>query len=99
MGEDPSINGTVFGVANVKVHPRYNPQSNVADEPDVAVLTLDQNANALVPDILPIEFNRHPLTGLDAEALVDELLKSADTVIRGLTNRSFFYQSAHHFDW
>ena len=75
VGEDPSVNGTLFGVANVQVHPQYNPQSNVANEPDVAILTLDQNANALVPDIVPIEFNRHPLTGLDAEALVDRTVE------------------------
>ena len=93
VGEDPTINGTVFGVASVAVHPDYNPQSDVADEPDVAILTLDQNASDLVPDVVPVEFNRHPLTGLDAEALVNRTVEIGGYGVTRSDERGRFFTS------
>ena len=77
VGEDPEIDGLVYDVAEVAVHPNYDYTSNARQLEDVAVVLLASDLPDQSPGILPIEFNRHPLTGLDAEALVKRRVEIA----------------------
>ena len=103
VGEDPEIDGVVYDVAEVAVHPNYDYTSNARQLEDVAVVLLASDLNEQSAGILPIEFNRHPLSGLDAEALLKRRVEIAgfgrtDTAPGASQKRGRFFTSVELSD-
>ena len=77
IGENPEIDGIIYDVAEVAIHPNYDYRSQERQIEDVAVVLLASNLSDQAPGLLPIEFNRHPLSGLDATALLERRVEIA----------------------
>ena len=71
IGESPEIENRIYDVSQVAFHPDYDPNSDNPQMEDVAVLLLASDLTDQAPELQPIEFNRHPLEGLDRDALLE----------------------------
>jgi V8-like Glu-specific endopeptidase len=77
VGETPEIDGIIYDIAQVAIHPNYDYRSEVRQIEDVAVLLLASDLSDQAPSLLPIEFNRHPLVGLDAASILERRVEIA----------------------
>lgn len=77
IGETPEIDGIIYDVAEVAIHPNYDYRSGERQIEDVAVILLASDLSDQAPSLIPIEFNRHPLVGLDAAAILQRRVEIA----------------------
>ena len=93
IGENPEVDGRLFDVSQIVVHPDYIANSDNSQATDVALLLLAQNISSQAPELLPIAFNRHPLTGLDADALSNRTVEIAGYGVTQTNESGRFFTS------